>query len=179
MEEAIKTLNLLKKDGLLQDYALCGGIALVYYIEPLLTYDLDVLFIPKKEERDRIDFLSGIYKYLRDRGFKESKEHIIIGDMPVQLIPTSNRLTKEAVEKAKEVGYYGCKTRVVEAEYLLAIMLQTFRPKDKERIGRFLEEYKFDWKVLNRIIENHRLNNRFDKIVAASWKEKEKWRDKK
>ena len=33
-------------------YAIGGGIAATYYIEPVLTYDLDIFFIPASEGLD-------------------------------------------------------------------------------------------------------------------------------
>jgi hypothetical protein len=167
MEEAIKILNQLRENSLLKDYAICEGVALVYYIEPLLTYDLDVMFIPSDKDKDRIDVLSNIYKYLTDRGYQESKEHIIIGDMPVQFIPASDKLTKEAVEKAREINYRGQNTKVILAEYLLAIMLNTLRPKDKERIVKFVDEYDFDRELLSKILNKFALNDIFSSLTGA------------
>ena len=42
MNDAIEILKLLVTDGILSDYALGGGIAATFYMEPVLTYDLDI-----------------------------------------------------------------------------------------------------------------------------------------
>ena len=42
MEETIKILNELQEKKLLRKYAIGGGIATIFYVEPVLTYDLDI-----------------------------------------------------------------------------------------------------------------------------------------
>lgn len=163
MEKAIKIINELQKKGLIKNYALGGGIATIFYIEPILTYDLDVFFIPQKE--GKIVTLSSIYEWLKKRGYKPYKEHILIEGIPVQFIPVYNELIKEAVEEAVEENYKDTKTRILKSEYLIAIMLQTFRPKDKERIIKLLDESKIDKTYLTKILQKHRLRERFQHFI--------------
>jgi hypothetical protein len=33
--------------GLIEDWALGGALAAIYYVEPFTTYDADIFFIPK------------------------------------------------------------------------------------------------------------------------------------
>ncbi len=42
---ALETLNGLKGKGIIKDYAIGGGYAVNYYLEPSYTYDLDVLVL--------------------------------------------------------------------------------------------------------------------------------------
>jgi len=49
-------------------------------------------------------------------------------------------------------------------EHLIAIGLQTFRPKDRERIVRFLEEAEVDHRRLRDILKKHGLLDRYKKI---------------
>jgi len=87
--------------------------------------------------------------------------------MPVQFIPASDKLTKEAVEKAREINYHGQNAKVILAEYLLAIMLKTQRPKDKERIVKFVDEYNFDRELLSKILNGYALNDIFSSLIGA------------
>jgi hypothetical protein len=48
VEKTLKVIGGLKKNKVILDYAIGGGIAVLYYVEPLLTYDLDILFRLKK-----------------------------------------------------------------------------------------------------------------------------------
>lgn len=169
MEEAIKVCNELKEKGLIKDYAIGGGIAAIFYVEPLLTYDLDIFFIPSGEES--LSILSPIYDYLRQKGYSEHKEHIIVGGIPVQFIPVYNELIEEAVKEAVSIEYKDIETKVVRAEYLVAIMLQTSRPKDKERIVRFLDEEKVDMDNLTNILRKHKLEEKFKRLRRLFYEE--------
>ena len=53
---------------------------------------------------------------------------------PVQFLPTYNPLIAEAVEQAVEIKFKSTPTRVLSAEHLVAIMLQTGREKDCARV---------------------------------------------
>lgn len=45
MERTIEVVKELQMQGLISDYALGGGSALLFYIEPVLTYDLDIFIL--------------------------------------------------------------------------------------------------------------------------------------
>lgn len=159
MEKTLKFIKELKEKKVLKDFSIGGGIAALYYIEPLLTYDLDIFFIPIK---DGIDVLAPIYQYLKEKGFKAKKEHVLIEGVPVKFIPVYNELVKEAVQYSDEAKYGRIKTRVLGLEYLIAVMLQTFRPKDRERLVKIFEEAKIELKLLKKILRKYGL---YDKYV--------------
>ncbi|MFZ2053864.1 MAG: hypothetical protein WAU81_06665 [Candidatus Aminicenantales bacterium] len=163
MDKALKVIRDLHKSGLIQAYAIGGGIAATYYIEPILTYDLDIFFIPITEG---LDVLSPIYKELKKRGYSLDKELVIIEGIPVQFIPVYNELVKEAVEKAVESMYKKVRTRILRPEYLVAIALQTNRPKDRERAVQILSQAKLDSKMLTGLIKKYGLRDKYRKITA-------------
>ena len=154
----------MEKDGIIRKYCIGGGIATVFYIEPLLTYDIDIFFIPSQETK-KIMSLSPIYEYLKKKGYKIEKEHVIIEGIPVQFIPVYNELVREAVENSIEIKFKNVKTKVLKVEYLISIMLQTFRPKDRERVLRILEETEIDREYLNEILKRHNLKKKFEKFL--------------
>ncbi len=45
MKKTIEIINELKSKKLIDDYAIGGGIGALFYIEPFLTYDLDIFII--------------------------------------------------------------------------------------------------------------------------------------
>lgn len=156
LEKALKVLNEMEKDGLLERYAIGGAMAVLFYSEPILTYDLDVfVFLPSSQKA--IVTLDPIYSYLKKKGYKTDKEHILIEGVPVQLIPAYNALVEEAVHEAKTVHYGKIRTRVIPLEYLMAILLQTGRPKDKERLAQMIGKVKTDSGCLSRILKRHGL----------------------
>ncbi len=161
MEKAIKIINEMQSLGIIKKYAVGGAVAAIFYIEPLLTYDLDIFFVPA-EESESLLALSPIYDYLKRKGYKPEQEHIIIEGIPVQFLPIYNDLVKEAVDNAVRMKYKDTVVNVLSQEYLLAIMAQTSRPKDKQRIIKFLSEGNFNETVLEEILNNHKLKTRFE-----------------
>lgn len=154
MEKTLNVLNKLEKKGLVERYAIGGGIAVLYYAEPVLTYDLDVFCILPIEKEELIT-LSSIYEYLQQKGCKEDREHIVIEGIPVQFIPAYNKLVEEALNEAVEIKYKQTETRIVRVEHLIAIMLQTYRPRDRERILLILDEIQIDMLFLEKVLERH------------------------
>jgi hypothetical protein len=127
----------------------------------VLTYDLDIFFIPAKEG---LDVLAPIYEYAKERGFSTQAESILIEGFPVQFIPAYNDLVREAVENASTLKYRDVEAKVVTAEYLAAIALQTGRAKDRERVIKLLEEADIDRTVFDRILESFGLAEKFKKL---------------
>ena len=161
MDKALRVIKDMARQGIIKAYAIGGGIAATYYIEPVLTYDLDIFFIPASEG---LDVLATIYEYARERGFSAEAEAILIEGFPVQFIPAYNDLVREAVENAATLKYRDVEARVVTAEYLAAIALQTGRAKDRERLVRLLEDAVIDRAVLGRILDFFGLTDKFKKF---------------
>lgn len=151
----------LKNKKVILDYAIGGGIAVLYYVEPLLTYDLDIFFIPTEES---LDVLAPIYKYLKEKGYKTQREHIMIEGIPTQFIPVYNELVREAVENSTGVKYGRTKTKVLALEYLIAVMLQTYRAKDRERIIKIFEEAKVNMQSLRKLLKKYKLYEKYNKF---------------
>ena len=160
MEKTLKVLNEIEKKGVIEKYAIGGGIAIIFYMEPVLTYDMDVfVFLPQAQSG--LVMISPIYEHLREKGYKVHQEHIIIEGVPVQFIPAYNDLIEEAVKEAKEIEYKRTKTRVIRAEHLLAIMLQTNRPKDRTRMTQLLDEVEIDMNYFTEILGRHGLRKKW------------------
>ncbi|MBI4346285.1 MAG: hypothetical protein HY553_05495 [Elusimicrobia bacterium] len=166
MERTLAVLNELVRDRVIEKYAIGGAMAAVFYAEPVPTYDLDV-FVLLAPPQGPIVSLRPIYEYLRQKGFKESKEHVLVEGIPVQFIPAYNALVEEAVEKAGSKAYGERRTRVIRPEYLMAIMLQTGRSKDKLRIAQFLESVAYDKNALRDILKRHGLSAAWEKFLRG------------
>jgi len=163
MEKTLRIINQMQQEGIFQQYAIGGGIAAIFYIEPVVTFDLDV-FVILPEQNDILLSLSPIYDWLHKKGYSDINEQILIEGIPVQFIPVYNELVREAVENAEKKEYNKVDTFVIKPEYLLVIMLQTNRPKDKERIIVMLEEAKLSVDLLERILVKYNLKNQFNKF---------------
>jgi hypothetical protein len=160
IEKALAVINDLERRGIIEKYAIGGGMASVAYGEPFLTYDLDV-FVLLPQAATKIVTLEPIYEYLRAGGFREEREHIMIGAVPVQFIPAYNDLTVEAVNEAAETTHKGVKMHVFRLEHLVAVMLQTGRPKDQARMVQVLTQAQIDEAYLRQVLKRHRLGTRW------------------
>ena len=164
MEKTLKILNQLEKKGIVNRYAIGGGVAALFYAEPVLTYDMDVfVFLSAKESG--LAVLSPLYDHLRKLGYREDKEHVVIEGIPVQFIPAYNALVEEAVREAKQVPYKDVKAKVLRPEYLTALMLQTGRPKDKMRLTLFLQQARMNRQTLTKIIHRHGLKEKWAQFL--------------
>ena len=143
-----------------------GGYALNYYLEPILTFDLDI-FILIDTEKD----YSALYEYFRSNRYQIENVYIVIGDLPVKFLPSHiSPLIAEAIKKAKRIRIKGTYTKIFKVEYLIATLLLAFRPKDKMVIPQLLEQA--DMKLLNNIMkrfshEKTPLDKRLRKILES------------
>jgi hypothetical protein len=150
----------MRDEQVFASYAVGGGIAALFYIEPIATFDLDV-FVLLSSNTSAIVSLSSIYSWLEKHGYKPDKEQIIIEGVPVQFIPIYNDLVKNAIRDSVQKEYRTTSISVIRAEYLMAIMIQTYRPKDRDRLMKFIDEADIDDKLLSSILEKHNLKNAF------------------
>lgn len=77
--------------------------------------------------------------------------------MPVQFIPAYNALVTEALEHAESRTFDGVPVRVLTLEHLIAIMLQTNRPKDRQRLAMLVGNAGIDESRLHDILTRHQL----------------------
>jgi hypothetical protein len=71
------------------------------------------------------------------------------------------------LSNAIEHTYGQTVTWVLGAEYLIAVMLQTYCAKDKERLIKFLDECDISTTSLNSILTKHNLKEKFDRFRKA------------
>jgi predicted nucleotidyltransferase len=160
MDKAIRLLNELKNKDLIVDYAIGGGIAAIFYVEPFLTYDLDVFIIPTVEAgKKKLISLTPIYDYLKKKGCVWKGEHIIIGEVPVQFIPV-DELEEEAVKNAKTINYKGVKTKVLTPEYLIAVLVRAGRKKDIAKVEKLMMQTKLNQPKVQDILQRYGLKEK-------------------
>ncbi len=73
---------------------------------------------------------------------------------------------EKALAQARDAPFGHTKTRVLRAEHLMAIMLQTYRPKDKARMTQMLEEADIDRDLLTGILERHGLLEKWQRFTG-------------
>jgi hypothetical protein len=163
VKETLELINRMRDDGVIGDYAIGGAVGAMLYLEPSATLDVDV-FVALPTLASGLVSLAPIYEYLRARGCVEKEEHIVIGDWPVQFISPKDELEREAVAMAEPAELDGTQTRIMPAEHLVAIALQTGRLKDDARIVQFLEQDAVDRKKLETVVQKFGLTSKWDQF---------------
>jgi hypothetical protein len=88
---------------------------------------------------------------------------VLIEGVPVQFLPAYNTLIEEALAEARETLYEHTRTRVLRAEHLVAIAVQTGREKDRQRVRLLTEQVPMDSDYLSGVLARHGLE--------AKWKQ--------
>jgi len=160
MEKTLQVLNDLARSGVLSRYAIGGAMGATFYVEPVLTFDLDI-FVILPQTVSGLLTLKPLYEGLRARGYTEEGECMNIEGVPVQFLPAHNDLLVEAMTEAREVLYEQTPTRVLRAEHLTAIALQTGRDKDRERVRLLREQAELDRDYLANVLTRHSLEGKW------------------
>ena len=84
---------------LIEDYALGGALAAIYYVEPFTTYDADIIFVAA--EKGLTAGIPAIYSHLQQRGWRVEREYLLVHGFPVQFLAAAG-LTEEAVREARD-----------------------------------------------------------------------------
>ena len=163
VKETLELINRMQTDGVIGEYAIGGAVGATFYLAPAATADLG-LFVRLPGESGKLVTLSPIYEYLKSRGCKEQDEYIVVGDWPVQFLPLRNALHEEAVNQAISTKVDGVPTRVISAEHLVAISLETGRAKDDTRILQFVEQGAVDRTKFKDIVERHGLSRKWNQF---------------
>jgi hypothetical protein len=161
MKATLEVINQMQADGVIGSYATGGAVDATFYLEPVAT--LDIYIFVSFQKAGSLLTVSPIYNYLTARGHRAEKEYIIIGNWPVQFLPPANALVEEVLAQAVATQIENVPTRVMTAEHLTAIALQTGRAKDFSRILQFVESGTLDVNKLDQILARHGL--------LAKWEE--------
>ena len=152
LTDVLRAANELVSAGLIEDYALGGALAAIYYTEPFTTYDADILFVASGKTLGA--GIPAIYSHLQSKGWRVEREHLLVKDFPVQFLAASG-LTEEAVRNANRIEYEGVPAKVFRPEYIIAIAASIARHKDLARIEQLFEQAKIDKPLLDDILRRY------------------------
>jgi hypothetical protein len=165
IEKTISVINQMAEDEIIENYALGGATAVIFYTEPIATQDIDIFVHIKSGGNIFMEF-QPIFDYLKDRGYEIKGEHVYIESFPVQFLPAAKNLVDEAIVEANEFKLTdGTIVRVMTPEYLVAIMLDTGRSKDYLRIAVFLQHEVVNSEELHRILSKHNLAEKWQENI--------------
>jgi hypothetical protein len=154
LADVLRAANDLVSAGLIKDYALGGALAAIYYTEPITTYDADIIFVAS--DKTLSAGIPAIYSHLQSKGWRIQREHLLIGDFPVQFLAASG-LTEEAVREGRLVQFEGVPAKVFRPEYIIAVAASVGRHKDFARIEQMLDQVKIDKALLDDILRRYNL----------------------
>lgn len=167
LKKVLIKLNDLKKEGIIQDYAIFGGYAVMFYDVPLSTYDLDVIVLLSTE-----DDYHNLYEHFLTKKARIENVYIFIEDMPVQFLPSYiSPLFSSAIKEASRVKFKDLYTKFVSAEYLILFLLTSFRVKDRIRIRKLLSRVNRDalLGLIKRFDDEQRiLSKRYKRVLAST-----------
>jgi hypothetical protein len=154
LADVLRAANELVSAGLIKDYALGGALAAIYYTEPITTYDADIIFVAS--DKTLSAGIAAIYSHLQSKGWGVEREHLLIGNFPVQFL-TASGLTEEAVRAGRLVQFEGVPAKIFRPEYIIAIAASVGRYKDFARIEQMLDQVKIDKALLDAILGRYNL----------------------
>jgi len=154
LADIMRAANGLVTAGLIDDWALGGALAAIYYVEPFTTYDADIFFIPT--DKGLTAGIPAIYAHLQAQGWQVDREHLLTRGFPVQFLAAAG-LTEEAVRAAERIDYEGVPAKVFRAEHIIAIAASVGRAKDKARIEQLLQQADVDKTYLAGVLQRHKL----------------------
>lgn len=165
MEKVLGVLNRMQADGVIEKFAIGGGVAAIRYLEPYLTDDIDVFISPVVVGANGLVSFGRIYSYLEELGYIADREYISIEGWLVQFVPASESVQEEAVARASRVAFAGQYTSIFSVEHLAAELLRSGRLKDLARVVALLESEQMDMNVFHDIIRRHALTEKWNEFA--------------
>ena len=107
--------------------------------------------------RRRVDCIGRVVTRPSDREI--ASQYVVIAGWPVQFLPAGTALLQEALAAAVEKDVEGTPARVLTAEHIAVIALETGRAKDKARVLQFIEAGAVDLNRLREILAHHGLSS--------------------
>jgi hypothetical protein len=157
-ENTLRAVNDLRATSIIDDYAVAGAMALMFWVEPVPTFDLDVLVLLPPSARPLVS-LEPINRWAAERGYTAEHEHVVIEGVSVQFLPSYGELADEAIRTAADLQYHGVGVRVVKPEYLIALYLvpSASTAKRRERAAALRDSPCIDRERLDDVMTRFKL----------------------
>jgi hypothetical protein len=166
VKQTFQIIEEMKRDGVIDEYAVVGAVGALFYTEPFATLDIDFL-VNLPELGSLLVSLQPIHGWLQKKGYSQFDDegNVIIEKWPVQFLPVTDQLSAEALREAQYLPFdETLNVRVVRPEYLAAEALKVGRSKDVGRISMLLEIDEFDPDRFSELVERFSLEEKWAKI---------------
>lgn len=171
-KKAITFFDEIKNEGIIEDYALIGGLALSAWIRPRTTKDVDLVVVVAKNFKwsdivsiveTRLQKKIALHKGTQRMHIKE-KLSFVTGQIEVDVISTKGfELAAEAIKKSVTAEVFGKKVKVVTPEYLILLKLLPLSSQDAIDIKALSK--KADMRRLKALAEKHFLLSKLETII--------------
>ena len=161
IRDVLAIVNEMERLGVVERYAVGGAVGATFYLEPVATLDVDIFVAFKLEHGQLLITPQAIFDFLLPRGASLEGEYVVMGGWPVQFLPPTGPLAEEALVEAREFDVNGETARVITAEHLAALALETGRAKDKARLIQFVESGVLDAERFSGILARHGLTQKW------------------
>jgi len=161
LKDVFAVINQMQADHVIGLYAVGGAVAATFYLEPVATLDVDIFVAFRPEPGSRLFSTKAIFDYLVQRGCRTDGEYVIVAGWPVQFLPPTSPLVEQAMNEAREFDVEGASVRVLCAEHLAAIALETGRGKDYARLVQFVESGALDAARFEQILLQFNLHDKW------------------
>ena len=155
LKDVFAVLEQMRQQGIVTAYAIGGATAVLFYAEPIRTYDVDAFVTLPSDAHAALVSLAPVYAWAQSRGIASEGDHLLIEGVPVQLLPAYNALVEDAIATARVHDYDGVPVRVVGPEHLVALALEAGGARRRERAWQLLEFGGVDRGLLRRILDRH------------------------
>ncbi len=173
--QTINFFNEIKKEGLIDDYSLIGGLALSAWVRPRTTQDIDFVVALSGDItwrgiisviETRLHKKVAVHKGNKSTNIKD-KLSFITGSMEVDVISTKGfLLAAEAMKHAVVAEIFGMEVRVVTPEYLILLKLLPLSEQDVLDIKALLK--KADKTMLFSLAEKNYLLEKLESVALTN-----------
>ena len=173
MKETFQLVENMKREGVLEDYAVAGAVGALFYVEPFATLDIDFL-VNFPSSGNSLVSLEPIFSWLRERGYSEFDENgnIVVGKWPIQFLPVHDEFSAEALREAQYLPFdETLNVRVIRPEYLATEALRMGRPKDIGRLADLLLSEEFNADRFSELRSRFGLERKWTKIQPFIFEE--------
>lgn len=173
-KKTIAFFDKIKKEGLITDYALVGGLALSAWVRPRTTKDVDlVIALSKKITWPKIVSLIETELQRRvavqkgtQRTHIKDKLSFVIGSIEVDVIGTKGfDLATEAIKHAVTAKVFDKNVKVVTPEYLILLKLLPLSSQDILDIKALIKKADID-RLLS-MAEKHYLSTKLKAVISG------------
>jgi hypothetical protein len=163
VENVIRTLDDMVRDGVIEDYVIGGATALMYFSIPnFVTEDIDVFVYLKTRPGSTIIDVSPIYNYLISRkGARVQGDYIFVDGFPIQFLIPYDDVSREAFAHAIRVTPEQMSFKIFDLEHSMTIMIQLGKEKYAERLRVLIRHRLFDEAKLNFLLEKFSLTSKW------------------